>query len=871
MASKSPTKEELTQIRRMRAQKPWVSPEAIIQAAARTPNITRFIHAKQRRLRPTSSEASPIVMSPETTLRTRYRRSSAGSVQAKRSSRDDEIKIRFTSSKWVHDEDKNLSIGPSKGPLPHTPITPRPESRVFPRVRERRDIYEVPKDEPSIIAGPAQKSLPWLDHKQPSSKLLYAEQHTSIFQFSDTLASHKIQEGGTIEGGLNDACKAPVSDVARKATPQNPPLSVHVSRLPKEALAEPLKFRLRSQPDEQLVKLDSEILHLGVDNQALPSAGSPTSPRRLRSATEKEILEESGLFLNGTDGDSYVNPQEPLLKRQRRSSRQITAVEARKTALQELHRRQGSKGNRKCVRNHIKFPKTHSTLQKLKKKKRRLPVNELVTVTERPTDLDVDMTSSRQVELSQDPISQVAHEHESDQGEREHRNPSVRMKINNLPRKRIKAIDISLFRMPKNRSPLTVTRVQQQANSCSDGFEGKEAAPTDVYKPIKRPARRFEPCQRITIKFGELTLVPEKPPDAFQVEQGHPRTSRIQRYVASPTLRTHVDSENAPGDAEQVEPSVQPLLRGHCLPDRAEVEHYKDQISKNVQEEEMEAELGAFGEDHSPTISLPEQNTLIVPSNVDMSETHIDLVSPLERKPFPIHIKKMASQNPQTALKSSGQSIQGTLVGMEDFGILQQLAIASAKKQTPLRVRTESLEVAQELMMVSVQKRPRESQYDSDISDEGNEGKSAESYSESEHQGEETSEEDEEELASKDDSEEDKNEIEEEESQETKEDGAPAESRGLYLPDPVRPGFQALHGTAVTSVNPNASVIAEGRQRLFLTDEESAGSRDNTVINPLIDLQRMASQRLQVLSPSSPRLFTFRALMNEVEKGTLPW
>jgi len=93
MASKPPTKEELAQVRRMRAQKPWVSPEAIIQAAARTPNITRFIHAKQRRLDSASSEASPIITSPETTLTTRYRRSSARPVQAKRSSRDDEIKV----------------------------------------------------------------------------------------------------------------------------------------------------------------------------------------------------------------------------------------------------------------------------------------------------------------------------------------------------------------------------------------------------------------------------------------------------------------------------------------------------------------------------------------------------------------------------------------------------------------------------------------------------------------------------------------------------------------------------------------------------------------------------------------------------------
>lgn len=138
---------------------------------------------------------------------------------------------------------------PSTGPLPHTPITPRPGSRLIPRVKERRDIYEIPEDEPSIIAGPAQKSLPWLDHKRPSSKLPvpFAEQHTSSFQFLDTLGSHKIQEGGTIEGGLNDACKIPVSEVARKATTQNLTLSVHVSKLPKEAMAEPQKPRLRSQ------------------------------------------------------------------------------------------------------------------------------------------------------------------------------------------------------------------------------------------------------------------------------------------------------------------------------------------------------------------------------------------------------------------------------------------------------------------------------------------------------------------------------------------------------------------------------------------------------------------------------------------------
>jgi hypothetical protein len=440
------------------------------------------------------------------------------------------------------------------------------------------------------------------------------------------------------------------------------------------------------------------------------------------------------------------------------------------------------------------------------------------------------------------------------------------MKINILPRKRIGAIDISLFRMPENRSSLTATRVQQQVNSYSDGFEGRETTPTGVYMPVKRLARRFESYQKITVKFGELTLVSEKPSDEVQIEQGHSRTRRIQRCGTSPTLRAHVDSENTPCDTEQVEPSVQPLLCEHRLPDSAEVDRDEDQILINDQEE-MEAELVTSEEYHSPMISLPEKNTSIVPSNGYMSEMHIHLVSPLERKQCAIRIETMASQKLQRALKSSSQSIQVTRVGIEDFPISQQLVIASAKKQTSLRVRTEDLEVGQELMMVSVHRRPRESQYDSDSSDEGSEGKSAESYSESERQSEEVSEEDEEELTPEDDSEEDKNEVEEEESQETREEETPAESRDLYLPDLVRTGLQASRGTAVTSVKSNAGVIAKGGQRLFLADQEIAGSRDNTVINPLMDLQRMASQRLQVLNPSPQQLLSLPEIDGRGSKG----
>jgi hypothetical protein len=85
-----------------------------------------------------------------------------------------------------------------------------------------------------------------MDHRRPSSKILYAEQETSSFRFLNTLPSHEIQEGETIES-LNNSRKAPVSEVARKAAPQNPLQSIHVSRLSKKAMTEPQKIQSRSQ------------------------------------------------------------------------------------------------------------------------------------------------------------------------------------------------------------------------------------------------------------------------------------------------------------------------------------------------------------------------------------------------------------------------------------------------------------------------------------------------------------------------------------------------------------------------------------------------------------------------------------------------
>jgi len=80
--------------------------------------------------------------------------------------------------------------------------------------------------------------------------------------------------------------------------------------------------------------------------------------------------------------------------KRRRSPRHIPSVEARNAAFQQLTSRRRSKAGGKSAKNKVRSQKMPSESQKPKKKKRRLPVNELVTVTERPGSPDIEMNSS---------------------------------------------------------------------------------------------------------------------------------------------------------------------------------------------------------------------------------------------------------------------------------------------------------------------------------------------------------------------------------------------------------------------------------------------------------------------------------------------
>jgi hypothetical protein len=151
-----------------------------------------------------------------------------------------------------------------------------------------------------------------------------------------------------------------------------------------------------SHREEQLTELDLEILHLRGDKHFSPSptVHSQSSPKRFKSphSVESDNNDIFGHFANDAHGESDVGFEEPLPKKRRQTSRRIPSVEARSAALQELNSRRISKKARKSTGDQTKSFKMYGKFQK--QKKRRLPVGELVTVSERPWDSDVEVSGS---------------------------------------------------------------------------------------------------------------------------------------------------------------------------------------------------------------------------------------------------------------------------------------------------------------------------------------------------------------------------------------------------------------------------------------------------------------------------------------------
>jgi hypothetical protein len=93
MAQQLSAKEQLAQVCRMRVHKPWIAPETVIEAALRTPTVTRFIKAKQMRLQ---REASASALNlPHTTRMTDNHSSLTEPAQTKKTVDGDVAKVRL--------------------------------------------------------------------------------------------------------------------------------------------------------------------------------------------------------------------------------------------------------------------------------------------------------------------------------------------------------------------------------------------------------------------------------------------------------------------------------------------------------------------------------------------------------------------------------------------------------------------------------------------------------------------------------------------------------------------------------------------------------------------------------------------------------
>jgi hypothetical protein len=101
MASEAPTTEQLAKVRKVMSQRPLLSPEALAQSEARTPNVTRFRKAKQKKLKQLRSEApetSPLTTSmtssPDAAVKTCNLQTLPRRVEKETHLKGDEIKVR---------------------------------------------------------------------------------------------------------------------------------------------------------------------------------------------------------------------------------------------------------------------------------------------------------------------------------------------------------------------------------------------------------------------------------------------------------------------------------------------------------------------------------------------------------------------------------------------------------------------------------------------------------------------------------------------------------------------------------------------------------------------------------------------------------
>ncbi|KAG4435009.1 hypothetical protein IFR05_009498 [Cadophora sp. M221] len=310
--------------------------------------------------------------------------------------------------------------------------------------------------------------------------------------------------------------------------------------------------------DESLSEMEIQLLDMAGSYETSPLHSASSSPKRPRTAEDFES--GNGEKQNNGGGSPLADAEEQMPAKKRRTERRVPSAETRKAALQRLNGIRAAKATRQTSdiatvvvtkAKRTKKPKK----EKLAKQPRRLPVDgELITGPERLDDSDMEPVIAPPLELSEDPISQI---YGSEGRENTKRDRSKAMKIKKS--KGFGKVDTSLFRMPER--PQLQGQDAQNINF-SDGFSGKEREAIGRLMPIKQPSRRKQTCQHIPVRYGELSLVSERPAEETPEEprHRHKKSQKAKKAVSRSVVSQH-DDEPMLLDEEEGPQHIDPMFQ----------------------------------------------------------------------------------------------------------------------------------------------------------------------------------------------------------------------------------------------------------------------------------------------------------------------
>jgi hypothetical protein len=201
--------------------------------------------------------------------------------------------------------------------------------------------------------------------------------------------------------------------------------------------------------------------------------------------------------------------------------------------------------------------------------------------------------------------------------------------------------------------------------------------------PVRFPNRRRETYSKITIQMGELTIVAEKPVEEGNGhrQQHHPKRRNSRAKQQSEAVRPDDSNINNP----QAEHGEDPML----------IDDQPEQREQELRSPSHEAVFVEYQDQRTPSATT---------NNFGMSKAPSTMSSPLKRKQQVTSSANLAlhDQGDSSELKTARRGFQRR--PSQEQGLSQKLSAASAEAQARKK-RKRDVEVAQELMLVTL-KRP---------------------------------------------------------------------------------------------------------------------------------------------------------------------